>query len=205
MLARELEHHRGAPALVVVALPRGGVPVGFEVARALEAPLDVLVVRKLGAPGQEELALGAIAGGGVQVLNDRVVAELGLSAETIARAVHVEREELARRERLYRGERAPLDVANRTVIVVDDGLATGASMRVAALALRAQKPRRLVIAVPVAAQSTCDALRPDADEVVCARTPWPFLAVGTWYENFDQTTDREVGELLARAAVGSGA
>jgi len=195
VLARGLEHYRGAPGLVVVALPRGGVPVGYEVARALGAPLDVLVVRKLGAPGQEELAIGAIASG-VQVLNDRVVAELGLRTDAIARAAAMERDELARRERLYRGDREPLDVAGRTVILVDDGLATGATMRVAALALRAHQPQRVVIAVPVAAAPTCDELRADADEVVCARTPWPFLAVGAWYEDFDQTTDDEVRALL---------
>ena len=195
VLARGLEHYRGAPGLVVVALPRGGVPVGYEVARALGAPLDVLVVRKLGAPGQEELAIGAIASG-VQVLNDRVVAELGLRTDAIARAAAMERDELARRERLYRGDREPLDVAGRTVILVDDGLATGATMRVAALSLRMQSPRRLVIAVPVAAAQTCEELRADADEVVCAWTPWPFLAVGAWYEDFDQTTDDEVRALL---------
>jgi predicted phosphoribosyltransferase len=196
VLARELEHHRGAPGLVVVALPRGGVPVGFEVAQTLGAPLDVLVVRKLGAPGQEELALGAIASGGVQVLNDRVVAELGLGTDAIARAAAMERDELARRERLYRGDREPLDVAGRTVILVDDGLATGATMRVAALSLRMQSPRRLVIAVPVAAAQTCEELRADADEVVCAWTPWPFLAVGAWYDDFGQTSDDEVRALL---------
>ena len=196
MLARELERYRGAPGLIVVGLPRGGVPVGFEVAHALGAPLDVLVVRKLGAPGQEELAFGAIAGGGVQVLNDDVVAELGLGEDAIARAVGNETAELARREQLYRGDRGPLDVTGRTVILVDDGLATGATMRVAALALRAQAPRRLVIAVPVATARTCKELRADADEVVCAHTPRPFLAVGAWYEDFGQTTDDEVRALL---------
>lgn len=196
MLAHELEHYRGATGLVIVALPRGGVLVGYEVAQALGAPLDVLVVRKLGAPGQEELAIGAVASGGAQVLNDRVVAELGLREDRIASLAAAGRDELARRERLYRGDREPLDVSGRTVILVDDGLATGATMRVAALAVRAQRPERIAIAVPVAAPQTCEELRADADEIVCAWTPWPFFAVGAWYEDFGQTTDDEVRALL---------
>jgi putative phosphoribosyl transferase len=200
MLARELEHCRGAPGLIVLALPRGGVPVGFELAQALGAPLDVFVVRKLGAPGQEELAVGAIARG-VQVLNERVVEQFRLDEEAIARAAAVEQEELIRRERLYRGDRPPVDVEGRTVILVDDGLATGATMRAGALALRAQHPRRLVLAVPVAAAQTCEELRADADEVLCAMTPEPFVAVGAWYDDFSQTTDDEVRELLERAAL----
>ena len=170
MLARELERYRGEPGLLVLALPRGGVPVGFELARALEAPLDVFVVRKLGAPGQEELALGAVARG-VQVLNDGVVEALGLDEAVIERAAATEQRELTRRERLYRGDRRPVDVEDRTVILVDDGLATGATMRAGALALRAKHPRRLVLAVPVAAAQTCELLRADADELVCASTP----------------------------------
>jgi putative phosphoribosyl transferase len=200
MLARELERYRGEPGLIVLALPRGGVPVGFELAQALGAPLDVFVVRKLGAPGQEELAVGAIARG-VQVLNERVVEQFRLDEEAIARAAAVEQEELIRRERLYRGDRAPVDVEGRTVILVDDGLATGATMRAGALALRAQHPRRLVLAVPVAAAQTCEELRADADEVLCAMTPEPFVAVGAWYDDFSQTTDDEVRELLERAAL----
>jgi putative phosphoribosyl transferase len=185
----------------VLALPRGGVPVGFELAQALEAPLDVFVVRKLGAPGQEELAVGAIAPG-VQVLNDNVVEALGLDAAAIERAAAAEQQELARRERLYRGDRRPVDVEDRTVILVDDGLATGATMRAGALALRAQRPRRLVLAVPVAAAQTCELLRADADELVCASTPEPFVAVGAWYDDFSQTTDDEVRGLLARCSRG---
>jgi putative phosphoribosyl transferase len=200
MLARELERYRGEPGLIVLALPRGGVPVGFELAQALGAPLDVFVVRKLGAPGQEELAVGAIARG-VQVLNERVVEQFRLDEEAIARAAAVEQEELIRRERLYRGDRPPVDVEGRTVILVDDGLATGATMRAGALALRAQHPRRLVLAVPVAAAQTCEELRAHADEVLCAMTPEPFVAVGAWYDDFSQTTDDEVRELLERAAL----
>lgn len=201
MLARELERYRGEPGLLVLALPRGGVPVGFELAQALEAPLDVFVVRKLGAPGQEELAVGAVARG-VQVLNDGVVEALGLDAAVIERAAAAEQRELTRRERLYRGDRRPVDVEGRTVILVDDGLATGATMRAGALALRAKRPRRLVLAVPVAAAQTCELLRADADELVCASTPEPFVAVGAWYDDFSQTTDDEVRALLARSSGG---
>ena len=201
MLARELERYRGEPSLLVLALPRGGVPVGFELAQALEAPLDVFVVRKLGAPGQEELAVGAVARG-VQVLNDGVVEALGLDAAVIERAAAAEQRELTRRERLYRGDRRPVDVEGRTVILVDDGLATGATMRAGALALRAKRPRRLVLAVPVAAAQTCELLRADADELVCASTPEPFVAVGAWYDDFSQTTDDEVRALLARSSGG---
>jgi putative phosphoribosyl transferase len=201
VLARELERYRGEPGLLVLALPRGGVPVGFELAQALEAPLDVFVVRKLGAPGQEELALGAVARG-VQVLNDGVVEALGLDAAVIERAAATEQRELTRRERLYRGDRRPVDVEDRTVILVDDGLATGATMRAGTLALRAKHPRRLVLAVPVAAAQTCELLRADADELVCASTPEPFVAVGAWYDDFSQTTDDEVRALLARSSGG---
>jgi putative phosphoribosyl transferase len=201
VLARKLERYRGEPGLLVLALPRGGVPVGFELAQALEAPLDVFVVRKLCAPGQDELAVGAIARG-VQVLNDNVVEALGLDAAAIERAAAAEQQELARRERLYRGDRRPVDVEDRTVILVDDGLATGATMRAGALALRAQRPRRLVLAVPVAAAQTCELLRADADELVCASTPEPFVAVGAWYDDFSQTTDDEVRGLLARCSRG---
>jgi putative phosphoribosyl transferase len=199
LLARELQHYRGTPRLLVLALPRGGVPVGFELARSLDAPLDAFVVLKLGAPGQEELAIGAIASGGLRVINERVVREFGLDEEAIARAAIAAHPELERRERAYRGDRGPVQVEGRTVILVDDGLATGATMRAAALALRTRHPGRLVVAVPVAAQQTCDQVRQDVDEVVCALTPEPFVAVGAWYEDFSQTSDDEVRELLERA------
>jgi len=194
------DQYAGRRNLLVLGLPRGGVPVAFEVARALDAPLDVFVVRKLGVPGHEELAMGAIASGGTRVLNETVVAALGLGEQEIARAAAVERDELERRERAYRDDRGPVEASGRTVILVDDGLATGSTMRAAALALRAQGPERLVVAVPVAAQQTCDELRDDADEVVCVVTPEPFYAVGAWYEDFAPTPDEEVRRLLAAAA-----
>ncbi len=201
-LAERLADHAGKPGLLVLGLPRGGVPVAYEVARALRAPLDVFVVRKLGVPGHEELAMGAIASGGVRVLNEEVVAELGIDEATIARAAAVEGRELERREREYRGDRGPVEVGGRTVILVDDGLATGSTMRAAALAVRSQDPERVVVAVPVAAAPTCEALRADVDEVVCAATPDPFLGVGVWYDDFGQTGDDEVRELLVRAGDG---
>jgi predicted phosphoribosyltransferase len=186
--------------LLVLALPRGGVPVGFEVARALHAPLDVMLVRKLGVPGHEELAMGAIASGGVRILSNDVVAALGIPERAIATVAANEERELARREQVYREGRPPADVRGRTVILVDDGLATGSTMRAAAAALRAQHPERLVIAVPVAPRETCESLQHEADDVVCALAPEPFYAVGNWYEDFSQTTDAVVRELLRRAA-----
>ena len=190
---------------MVFALPRGGVPVAFEVARVLDAPLDVFLVRKLGVPGHEELALGAIAQGGVRVLNAEVVRSLDIAPDTIEAVAAREGEELARRERAYRDDRPPLEVAGRTVILVDDGLATGASMRAAVAALRAEAAARIVVAVPVAAPETCDAVRAEVDEIVCAVTPEPFYAVGFWYADFAQTTDAEVHDLLARAWQGTAA
>jgi putative phosphoribosyl transferase len=198
-LAEALVRYRGERSLLVLALPRGGVPVGFELARVLDAALDVIVVRKLGAPGQAELAIGAIASG-MRVVNDRVVAELGLDDEAIARAAMLEERELIRREWLYRGGREPANVKNRTVIVVDDGLATGATMRVAVLALRPRHPRRLVVAVPVASEPSVRALRRDVDELVCLATPEPFIAVGACYDDFSPITDAEVHHLLERPA-----
>ena len=202
-LAERLGEYAGRPGVLVLALPRGGVPVAFEVARALGAPLDVFLVRKLGVPGHEELAMGAIATGGVRVVNESVVRELGISGEVIDAVAGRERAELERRERAYRGERPAPEVRGRTVILVDDGLATGSTMRAAALAVGRGEPERAVVAVPVAARVTCAELLAEVDDVVCAATPEPFYGVGRWYEDFSQTTDEEVRELLARAREGS--
>ena len=199
-LGERLASYFGRPDLRVLGLPRGGIPVAFEVARRLDAPLDVFVVRKLGVPGQEELAMGAIATGGIRVVNREVVSSMGISEATLDRVAAMEEEELQRREKAYRGSRPALDVAGATVIVVDDGLATGSTMRAAVAALRQQKPAMVVVAVPVAAPSTRDELAREVDEVVCVATPDPFLAVGRFYEDFAQTTDAEVHDLLARAA-----
>jgi len=184
---------------IVLALPRGGVPVGFEVARALNAEMDVFLVRKLGVPGHEELAMGAIASGGVRVLNEALIEELGLSSLIVDRITAREQQQIERRERLYREGRPALPFGHRTVILVDYGLATGASMLAAARALRAQQPERIIVAVPVASPETCEEFRQHVDEVVCAATPDPFYAVGVWYEDFSQTPDAEVRELLERA------
>lgn len=197
VLAERLEHYCGRPDLLVLALPRGGVAVGFEVAHALHSPLDVFVVRKLGHPGHEEFAMGAIASGGIQVMNP--LTGMTVSPEAIAEVVAREQAELARRERLYRGERPPLDLRGRTVIVVDDGLATGSTMLAAVLAIRQQHPARLVVAAPVGAAETCRTLRAQADEVVCAATPSPFGAVGLWYRDFPQAGDEDVHALLDEA------
>lgn len=185
--------------ILVLALPRGGVPVGYEVAEILQAPLDVLLVRKLGVPGHEELAMGAIASGGARVLNDDVIAELGIPDHEVASVICREEQELARRERLFRPEDSPLTIAGQTVIIIDDGLATGASMLVAVRAVRSLRPERLIVAVPVAAAETCAIFKSEADAVVCAATPHPFRAVSLWYEDFSQTTDEEVRELLDRS------
>jgi putative phosphoribosyl transferase len=197
VLAEQLEHLRGRPGLLVLALPRGGVAVAFEVAHALQAPLDVFVVRKLGFPGHEEFAMGAIASGGVRVMNP--LPGMNVPPQAIAAVVAREQGELLRRELLYRGERPAVSIRGRTVIVVDDGLATGSTMRAAVTAIRQQHPAHLVVAVPVGAQETCRQLRSEADEVVCAATPSPFRAVGLWYENFPQAGDDEVHELLDEA------
>jgi putative phosphoribosyl transferase len=198
-LAARLQEYAGDPNVLVLALPRGGVPVAFEVARALQAPLDVFLVRKIGVPGQEELAMGAVATGGVRVLNQGVVQALDIPAEALDAMTAQARSELARRERLYRGDRPPPDIRGRTVILVDDGLATGSSMRAAVEALRQQHPARIIVAVPVAAASTCDDLRDEVDDAVCLFTPEPFHAVGLWYEDFSQTTDDEIRDLLDQA------
>ena len=195
-LAEKLAAYANRSDVLVLGLPRGGVPVGFEVARALGAPLDVFLVRKLGVPGYEELAMGAVASGGGRVLNDEIVRGLGISEHEIDAAVARELEELARREQLYRGDRPPPDIEGRTVILVDDGLATGATMRAASQALRQQHPARIVVGVPTASPDTCEALKAEADNVVCAMTPEPFFAVSHWYEDFTQTTDDEVRHLL---------
>lgn len=199
VLAQRLKAYANRADVLVLALPRGGVPVAFEVAEALDAPLDIFIVRKLGVPGHEELAMGALATGGVRVVNDDVVSQLGLSDAVIDAVAAQEERELERRERAYRGARAAPDVRGRTVILVDDGLATGATMRAAAAALRKQQPARLIVAVPVAASQTCDDLRTEVDEIVCGATPEPFLGVGRWYRDFSQTTDEEVRLLLEQA------
>jgi putative phosphoribosyl transferase len=198
-LAVALRPYAGRPNLLILALPRGGVPVGYEVAQALHAPLDVMLVRKLGVPGHEELAMGAIASGGIRVISQDVVRALGIPERAIATVAAQEERELERRERAYRGDRPAPEVRGRTVILIDDGLATGSTMRAAAAALKAQSPDQLVVAVPVAAEETCESLRHEVDEVICAVTPEPFLAVGQWYQDFSQITDEEVRELLQRA------
>jgi predicted phosphoribosyltransferase/erythromycin esterase-like protein len=198
LLAKKLTAYANRPDVLVFALPRGGVPVAYEVARALGAPLDFFVVRKLGIPGYEELAMGAVATGGVRVLNDEIVRRLRIPEYIIDAVAAREQQELARRERLYRGGRPPPDVRGRTVILVDDGLATGATMRAAIMALRQLQPARIIVAIPTASPETCEELKAEVDEVVCAITPEPFLAVGHWYEDFSQTTDEEVRDLLAR-------
>jgi len=195
LMARYANH----PDTVVLGLPRGGVPVAYEVARALHVPLDVFIVRKLGLPGHEELAMGAIASGGTTVLNESLAQALAIPPEIIRSVAAKETRELLRREREYRAGYAPLDVRNCTLIVVDDGLATGATMRAAADALRHKNPARIVVAVPTAAPETCTEFRQEVDEIICAQTPEPFNGVGLWYEDFSQTTDAEVRELVARA------
>jgi len=199
-LAAALRDYAKRDNVVVLGLPRGGVPVAYEVARELGTPLDVFVVRKLGTPGQEELALGAIASGGTRVLNYEVVNALGIPDEAIDAVTRREQAEMERREREFRGDRPPLNVQGKIVILIDDGLATGSTMRAAVAALRQQDPAKIVVAVPVAAASTCERLRPEADEMVCLYAPEQFYAVGEWYRDFSQTSDEEVRELLRRSA-----
>lgn len=200
MLAKQLEQYAGRDDTVLLALPRGGVPVGFEVAKALQAPMDVLIIRKLGVPGQEELAMGAVASGGVLVINQEVVRLYGIKESTIDSVAKKELQELERRERLYRHGRPWPELTNKIVILLDDGLATGTSMRAAVSALRFFKPAHVVVAVPTAPVDTCREFQEEVDDVICATTPEPFVAIGAWYEDFRQTTDEEVQSLLDQAA-----
>ena len=199
LLAKKLAKYANRENVIVLGIPRGGVPVAFQVAQALHVPLDVFICRKLGVPGQEELALGAVATGGVRVLNDEIVGLLGMPQERIDRIAAVQQRELERREQLYRGDRPPLQVRGQTVILVDDGVATGSNMLAAITALRRLEPARIVVAVPVAPPSTFARLREEADEVICVDTPEEFYAIGQFYEDFSQTTDEKVCELLRRS------
>ena len=199
ILAQKLLAYANRSDLIVLALPRGGVPVAYEVAGELNAPLDIFIVRKLGLPGHEELAIGAIASGGVRVLNHDIIRALNIPKEMINIVAERELQELQRREHNYRGDRPAPEVRDRTVILIDDGLATGASMRAAVVGLRTQHPARIVVAVPAAAQETCEAFEFEVDEIVCAITPEPFYGVGRWYEDFSQTTDEEVRTFLQEA------
>jgi len=196
-LAEQLLAYADRSDVVVLALPRGGVPVAYEIAKRLRAPLDVFVVRKLGVPGRTELAMGAIASDGTNILNSDILGQIHISRQAIDEVIRKERRELARREQLYRDHRAPANVRHQTVLLVDDGLATGASMRVAVQALRSQNPARIIVAVPVAPLETCAELQKEVDGIVCPVTPASFHAVGEWYEDFAQTTDEEVRRLLA--------
>lgn len=198
-LAQKLSAYAGQPHILILALPRGGVPVAYEVALALNVPLDIFIVRKLGLPGRDELAIGAVASGGVRVLNSDIVRMLSIPEEVINFVVKRELQELQRREKLYKRDRPFVEVQDRTVILVDDGLATGASMRAAIAGLRAQHPARIVVAVPAAAPDVCDAFQSEVDEIVCAITPEPFYGVGRWYEDFSQVTDEEVRVLIEQA------
>lgn len=198
LLAEDLSQYRDRDDVIVLALPRGGVPVAAEIARRLHVPFDVFVVRKLGVPGHEELAMGAIATGGARVINDDVVGPLGIPSNVIDSVARREQIELERRERLYRGSREPIGLVGKTVILVDDGLATGSTMRAAVKAVRQQEPAQVIVAVPVGAPHTCASLAREADDVVCVRTPDPFVAVGLWYRDFTPTSDREVRALLGK-------
>ncbi|HEX9144173.1 MAG TPA: phosphoribosyltransferase [Candidatus Binatia bacterium] len=201
LLAQKLIRYKDQPGVVVLGLARGGMPVAFEVAKGLHTPLDVFVVRKLGVPGQKELAMGATASGKVRVLNDSIINALGISPATIETVAAKEEEEIEQRERLYRGARPSIEVENKKIILIDDGLATGSTMRAAVLALRRQHPASVIVAVPVAALSTCEDLKQEVDEIVCLLTPENFFAVGQWYEDFSQITDEEVQEILRSAPV----
>ncbi len=199
LLAQALSAYRDRQDLVVLALPRGGVPVGAKVAEAMDAPLDVMIVRKLGTPGQEELAMGAIASGGIRVLNEELVTFAGIDQETIDEVSTLEQKELERQEKIYRGGRARVDLEGQTVLLVDDGLATGTTMRAAVQATRAEGAAVIVVAIPVAPPDTIEQLYNIADDVVCLQSPEPFGGVGLWYLDFRQTTDQEVIDLLYSA------
>jgi predicted phosphoribosyltransferase len=199
-LAAALSHYANKPDLLILALPRGGVPVAYEVARELRAPLDVFLVRKLGFPGHPELAMGAIATGGVRILDEYLIETYGVPEDAIEYVTEMEQRELERREKLYRDGRPAPVVRDHTVILIDDGLATGSTMRAAVEALRQEGARKIVVAVPIAPVDTCEAMRKEVDEIVCAVTPEPFRAVGIWYADFSETSDDEVREILARAA-----
>jgi putative phosphoribosyl transferase len=200
VLAEKLSSYQGRGDVAVLALPRGGLPVAFEIAAALKAPLDVFVVRKLGVPGHEELAMGAIASGGVRVVNESVVRDLRIEQSVIESVAESEQRELRRRESSYRGRRDPTKLDGRTVILVDDGMATGSTMRAAIDAVKKHRPNKVVVAVPTAAASTCEELAEEVDELVCAMTPEPYYAVGAWYEDFPQLSDDEVRRILEEAA-----
>lgn len=200
MLASRLTAYAHRPDVLVLGLPRGGIPVAYEVARELGVPLDVFVVRKLGMPGHEEYAIGAIATGGVRIINEEAIRTFGVTDAEIEAVTAEELRELDRRERSYRDNRPPLTVAGKTIILVDDGLATGSTMRAAVEALRQEGPARIVVAVPTAAPETCDEMAGHVDEMICAMTPEPFYAVGLWYDDFGQTSDEEVHDLLALAS-----
>lgn len=199
VLATQLKEHAHRPNVIVLGLPRGGVVVAFEVAKAIQAPLDVLVVRKLGVPGQEELAMGAIASGGMQVLNQYLIRRLGITPQEVDEVICQEQQELARRERLYHTVRPPLEVTDKVVILVDDGIATGSTMQAAISALRQKNPAKIIVAVPVAAPSSYETFQKEADEMVCLMAPEPFYAVGQWYQDFSTTTNDEVKLLLEKS------
>jgi putative phosphoribosyl transferase len=196
MLGRQLTAYANHPDLLVLGLPRGGVPVAFEVAKLLNAPLDICLVRKLGVPGHKELAMGAIASGGIRVINEEIINSLAIPQQRIEEIAADELRELQRRDRVYRGDRPPLEIKNRTIILVDDGIATGSTMRAAIAILQQQQPKAIVVAVPVASPTTCEELKTEVEEVVCLTTPESMYAIGLWYEDFSQTTDKEVCDLL---------